>query len=394
MPRVETGLPQINADTPRLLAHCFLFELDKNLVGQKLDYARYMDDINIGVDSVAKAQSVLRNVDLILQTRQLRLNTGKTLILSREKARQHYRVDDNMRLDKIKGLADRAEGEQKNIVRKFVHRNIFRGVRDSSFIEGNGDKILKRYLTIAARLGVKLDYETSLNIVTRYPSVRQNWYWYINATELDPDHVSTFNSFLRSGLIVDQAPVLLFADALVNCRFYPKTIFPYQLFDLLEELNKPEYYYQYSKLWLLWRFGSESQLFESLSNLATSFHDDHFFGRLAGGMFPRFHGSDYDREFRKLPIIRHIQSAHAVVSFVERISSFRGLPPSLRPILFSENRRNKNRITTQKFNLMLSIAKTRVLADVDQLIGKHGFALTDIYYREAWLEAGLPLVHV
>jgi hypothetical protein len=170
---------------------------------------------------------------------------------------------------------------------------------------------------------------------------------------------------------------------------YPKTIFPYQLFDLLEELNKPEYYYQYSKLWLLWRFGAESQLFESLSNLATSFHDDHFFGRLAGGMFPRFHGSDYDREFRKLPIIRHNQSAHAVVSFVERISSFRRLPPSLRPILFSENRRNKNRITTQKFNLMLSIAKTRVLADVDQLIEKHGFALTDIYYREAWLE-GIP----
>jgi hypothetical protein len=38
---------------------------------------------------------------------------------------------------------------------------------------------------------------------------------------------------------------------------------------------------------------------------------------------------------------------------------------------------------------MLSIAKTRVLADVDQLIEKHGFALTDIYYREAWLE-GIP----
>jgi hypothetical protein len=43
---------------------------------------------------------------------------------------------------------------------------------------------------------------------------------------------------------------------------------------------------------------------------------------------------------------------------------------------------------------MLSIAKTRALADVDQLIEKHGFALTDIYYREAWSEAGLPLVHV
>ena len=33
MPRVEIGLPQINLDAPRLLAHCFLYELDACLSG-------------------------------------------------------------------------------------------------------------------------------------------------------------------------------------------------------------------------------------------------------------------------------------------------------------------------------------------------------------------------
>ena len=30
-PRIEVGLPQMNLDAPRLLAHCFLYELDSLL---------------------------------------------------------------------------------------------------------------------------------------------------------------------------------------------------------------------------------------------------------------------------------------------------------------------------------------------------------------------------
>lgn len=82
MPRVEVGLLQINIDAPRLLAHCFLYELDAFLASDpSRDFVRYMDDIDIGVDSVAAAKEVLKSVDLVLQTKQVRLNSGKTLIL-------------------------------------------------------------------------------------------------------------------------------------------------------------------------------------------------------------------------------------------------------------------------------------------------------------------------
>ena len=73
MPRVEIGLPQINLDAPRLLAHCFLYELDEYLASDhSRDFVRYMDDINVGIDSIAEAKGVLRSIDLVLQTKQIR----------------------------------------------------------------------------------------------------------------------------------------------------------------------------------------------------------------------------------------------------------------------------------------------------------------------------------
>ena len=81
MPRVPVGLPQSNLDAPRLLAHCFLFEIDESLSNMKnVDFARYMDDIDVGVDSIPEARVVICDLDLSLQTRQIRLNSGKTKI--------------------------------------------------------------------------------------------------------------------------------------------------------------------------------------------------------------------------------------------------------------------------------------------------------------------------
>jgi hypothetical protein len=65
MPRVQIGLPQVPfLDAPRLLAHCFLFEIDKLLIQRaNIDFARYVDDIDIGVDSIPSAKQVLRDLD-------------------------------------------------------------------------------------------------------------------------------------------------------------------------------------------------------------------------------------------------------------------------------------------------------------------------------------------
>ena len=66
MPRVPIGLPQMNLDAPRLLAHCFLFEIDTFLESiPNADFARFMDDIDIGVDTVSEAREVIKNLGAV-----------------------------------------------------------------------------------------------------------------------------------------------------------------------------------------------------------------------------------------------------------------------------------------------------------------------------------------
>ena len=50
MPPSGVGLPQLNFDAPRLLAHAYLFPIDSELQGSTGgDFVRWMDDINCGV---------------------------------------------------------------------------------------------------------------------------------------------------------------------------------------------------------------------------------------------------------------------------------------------------------------------------------------------------------
>jgi hypothetical protein len=161
-PRIEVGLPQINLDAPRLLAHCFLYELDAFLASDpSRDFVRYMDDIDIGVDNIVDAKKVLRSVDLVLQTKQVRLNSGKTVILTRNEAVRHFRILENVRLDAIKAAIDRRTEHGLPLQRqeRAIELQLRQGVRLKAFDSGNGEKILKRWLGLAAQTNAKVKPE-------------------------------------------------------------------------------------------------------------------------------------------------------------------------------------------------------------------------------------------
>ena len=149
MQSIEIGLPQINLDAPRLLAHCFLYELDAFLASDtNRDFVRFMDDIDIGVDTLADAKRLLKSVDLVLQTRQVRLNSGKTLILKQAEALRHFRVMENAQLDMMASRVERKRraGANIDLDRRVIGLRIRRGLATRSFDAGNGEKVLKRWI--------------------------------------------------------------------------------------------------------------------------------------------------------------------------------------------------------------------------------------------------------
>jgi hypothetical protein len=66
-----------------------------------LEYARFIDDMAIGTNTIVEAKEIIRDLDLALQTRQLRLNSGKTKILTSKEAQSYYRISNNIALDEV-----------------------------------------------------------------------------------------------------------------------------------------------------------------------------------------------------------------------------------------------------------------------------------------------------
>jgi hypothetical protein len=225
MPRIPVGLPQSSLDAARLLAHCFLFEVDQLLSSIKgIDFARYMDDIDIGCDSVLTAKQVLRDLDLTLQTRQIRLNSGKTRILTEQQALEHFKIRENHWLDL---LNDRINAKTKLGLSFAKEHTLIRlalnaGFRRNVFGTGNGEKILRRLINLARSCRADIENKHFRTLITNWPGLRHTillWWQHSNHAALQLNIVA---SFVEDGAIVDDAAIIEAAAAVVSARL-PKT---------------------------------------------------------------------------------------------------------------------------------------------------------------------------
>jgi hypothetical protein len=149
MPHSGVGLPQINFDAPRLLAHAYLFKLDEELESATNgNFVRWMDDIDAGVNSREEGKKLLRNLDNILSSQGLRLNTSKSKILSAQDAVAHFWIQENRTLTIIENSIKHGSGssitqkKQKHLLKKRF-RSFDRKLRT-----GQWDKVFKRYFSL------------------------------------------------------------------------------------------------------------------------------------------------------------------------------------------------------------------------------------------------------
>ncbi|TIU64870.1 MAG: RNA-directed DNA polymerase, partial [Mesorhizobium sp.] len=177
MPPRQIGLPQIDLDAPRLLAHCYLFELDRFMEQRsQKNYARFMDDIDAGVDTIEDAKKLLRDTDLVLQSRSLRLNAGKTRILTAKEAYSHFRVRDNRFLEQLEArlLAMTSAGESIEAKIKKVSQVFEELYKRGYFKVGNGEKIVKRLIGIYNRFSARIPDILFEYFMSLHPNLRDS----------------------------------------------------------------------------------------------------------------------------------------------------------------------------------------------------------------------------
>jgi hypothetical protein len=200
IPASGVGLPQIQFDAPRLLAHSYLFEVDNYLQSRSVQaFTRWMDDITVGVGSISEAKTLLRDLDEMMAAMGLRINAGKTKILPGKEALEILWMRDNRRLNWLQKFMQ-ANGNPERALNYALKR--FRSFWSAPRV-GNWAKVLRRYLTVFTKLkSSRLDRHIP-EILREIPSARDKVFRYWQVLGFSPRRFRDLESYLMSKHCLD-----------------------------------------------------------------------------------------------------------------------------------------------------------------------------------------------
>jgi len=218
VPASSVGLPTIDFDAPRLLAHAFLFPIDSYLAAAAPGaYVRWMDDIDFGIASEEQGRELLHELDERLLRLGVRINTGKTRILDGEEATEYFWIKHNGRLTILSNLV-RNNASPGNVVAK-VRAELARRYL-SEFLgqdkQGQWRKVVKRFLKLFGELGLDDVLPQCPQLLRDEPEVRDAVCRYLYALGYSVERASIVSEFLRSGGAVDDAVFVVAAQLFVD----------------------------------------------------------------------------------------------------------------------------------------------------------------------------------
>ena len=396
MPNYGIGLPQMDQDAPRLLAHTHLFEIDELFGADKtIDFARYMDDIDFGVDSIAKAKSVLRDLDLALQTRNLRLNSGKTKILTSDEAAVHFRAADNDLVDRLEQrIASSGYLENRIAVfRRLISRAISTGLATGRFAGGNGTKILKRLLRNAARTGAPLAKDSVRAILYNEPGLRPLLLYLWSLSDRPHDGLSIVSGFLRSGESIDDVSKVAIINACVSaCWQQPMGAADYSF--LLSSLDQFKPFELFSKMWLVSRFGTIDGLHALISATNAVWSRHLFLARTVAGFYGLFRGTPLFPAYEAFTRKWGGPEAIALMDFQESVATTSAGYHGILGFVKADNQSQALLSTHSKTLMMATMFSNGQISKLDKakLLGIRKRIMDDHYYRArfAGIMSGLP----
>lgn len=215
LPTSLKGLPTINIEAPRLLAHALLFEIDDVLKRRtKNSFVRWMDDINFGVDDLKTANEILGQVNDVLKSRGLALNLSKTAVLSPKQAERHFLFQENIRLNKLQRVAENLKSDhRKQRFAKKIARELSEHLKNCK--ARNKDKLTKRFLTILSKLRVPVALEEVVEVFKKYPGLRKAALRYLSALTFSSRSAKAFVRVIRETEAYDDVTLFNIVESAV-----------------------------------------------------------------------------------------------------------------------------------------------------------------------------------
>lgn len=396
MPNFGIGLPQMDLDAPRLLAHTHLFEVDE--LFQKdpdVDFARYMDDMDFGVDTIAKAKVVLRDLDLTLHTRNIRLNSGKTKIMTGAEALVWFRVRENHAILKLADRIKQCAGSPAKLATygRLVRRLIDSGRGRKQFDEGSGGKILKRLLGIVFRNGFAISDEAFRDILYNRPALRE---YLLRGWIRSPAYQSQMGlvtGYLGSGQAIDDySPVLISVSiaSAIHLVALPSNV----LHELVFQLKGANPFNLYARLMLVSRLDTPSRLFAEIKKTQAIWSRHSFLTRFAASFYGLFRNTVHADEFGAL--IRRYGGIEglSVLEFHEAIATDARAFRAAKAFIEPGNPSVPIGISHAKILMLATALSNSTVPKLERakLLGHHSLAMTDTYYRQmlSWIISAVP----
>lgn len=168
------GIPQTtNQDCSSFLSNIFLYEHDKIIVDEmpNCKYIRWIDDMNIAVNTEIEGKMVLKRISETLRNLYLFPNTGKTEILVGDDIDKHFYFEENIYLDnfeeKIK-ITVKNEENLRNLENELIEKYKLFSTENN---EGLWFKVLKRYYTVFMRIRSRYLVQDVLKHLEKYPTL-------------------------------------------------------------------------------------------------------------------------------------------------------------------------------------------------------------------------------
>ncbi len=359
MPFRSTGLPQINADAPRLLAHAYLFELDAFIEStNKKQYARFMDDIDAGVNSISEAKRLLRDIDLVLQSRNLRLNSGKTKISSAADALDHFRVRENSLLDKfenilvVKNAAGKPVGTPLSKLVKITERMI----EKERFDAGNGEKIYKRILGILNKHNHEISEKIFRDTTYKRPNVRDISLRNAAQCGFGVPQFQHVVDYFNNGLACDDAFQMNVLKSLTGGLVVYDGLEIDRLKNLLEVIDTRSSSGIHSTLWFLSRFAKPETFLKVAKDLIKGRSIHPFTYRLIGGYAGRVVGNpQLMQQLRVFVSTFKDRGAESVFEYLYDLSVEPEMYKSILQIVKAKNTSSPLRCSHSKYFLLNSV---------------------------------------
>lgn len=359
LPSPGKGLPQVDFDAPRLLSHVFLFEIDSFLKGRTGNsFVRWVDDITIALGSVPDAKEALRDLDELLMTRGLRLNSGKTHILSSSGAAEHFWQKENGKIDSLNDQVEKLGNTSKPPA---TLRKSIRALTDYVLEKrgGHWDKVVKRLISLLAKTRDDYLVVRTKNMLVSEPSLRESVLRYLELIGPTSKSFQALRSYLIGENALDDSSVFTAARVLTLWSVAPRSAMHLRIRKLGVELSKDVYInrshiYFLASLWLLGKYGLRSHIYALIDQHKELWRTSSFLSRQVASMLPKFRKHAKESEIASLiEQYKHPASNSVLISLKAIGEKQANIPADL--VLYAVNGKKKSNYGLERVLICLHI---------------------------------------